>query len=220
MGRPRKSRNSAAATRTAVRSMLPHSYNPRNAPPTSKEEPWAARRALISLTPGTDTKISVVDIINSLKPKVTSGTVAINAEIRILRISVYLYRETTEAVQGDIVQLHPFDPVNGGSFAPMKERATTTNNGTLGFDYGLTIGSVPLTQLDATVAIATGSEFYCDCLFRILSLSGAALLEEPTEPPREVPSPILDGHAEDSPKQAKDPPRHLVKVLRETFECL
>jgi len=215
MGKKNKTRNSAAGVKSAIRSMLPHSYNPRNAPPTNKEEPWAARRALINLTPGTDTKISVIDIINSLKPKVTSGTVAINAEIRILRISVYLYRETNQAPNGDFVSLHPFDPVNGGSFAPMKERATTTNNGTLGFDYGITIGSVPLTPLDATVAIANGSEFYCDCLFRILSLSGAALLEEIIPPPREGSFlPIKDGPDEDQ----QDPCDFLAKARRDPCE--
>jgi hypothetical protein len=157
-----------------MQKIMPHAYNPPNVPPTISDAPWQARRVLIPglLSAAVDVNISVADVINACCPKITAGTHAFNAEVRFLRIQSRIIVPTFNAANiTDVTRLTPCDPRTGTPFTTQTQRATADDFGTLGFDFGATIASVPLASSATVVAKVNASSTTVDVLFRLISVA-------------------------------------------------
>lgn len=153
--------------------ILPHAYNPPNVPPTVSDAPWQARRVQLlgTLNSTTDLPISVADVINACCPKITAGSHAFNAEVRFLRVQARIIVQTAGVASLDTTRLTPCDPRTGIAFSSQVQRSTFTDFGTLGFDYGATIASVPLTSSATVVAKVNSNVTTFDVLFRLISVA-------------------------------------------------
>jgi hypothetical protein len=156
-----------------MQKIMPHAYNPPNVPPTISDAPWQARRVQIisALNATTDVNHSVADVINACCPKVTAGTHAFNAEVRILRVQARIISPILGTSSLDSTRLTPCDPRTGTPFTTQTQRSNATDFGTLGFDFGATIASVPLTSSATVVAKVNASATTFDVLFRLISVA-------------------------------------------------
>lgn len=166
---PKKNNN--GNMRKVLRDMNPHRIpNPPNTIPEVSISPWQPRRAHLQISAAAATSVTCAGVLTALQGIVpTSST----AQLRILRIFVYLRNQTTtaEAKNSQLTPINFIVPTGSSivsrNFGTFTREASVTMNAAIGFDYGLTIHNTPVVALSSLeIASVIGSDVYVDVLFR------------------------------------------------------
>jgi len=97
----------------------------------------------------------------------------VTAEIRVLRIFIYLRNQSTSEPGGN-TELIPYDfsrssptTPKGPELGRFKRETTPTQNGAIGYDFGSNISNQAYLCKDAyPIASVSGTDCYVDVLFR------------------------------------------------------
>lgn len=174
--RGKKTASRTPSAKSIMQRILPHAYNPRDIPPTISVAPWQARRVRLpgQIRATTDMSITVTQVIAACFPPIT-GTHTLSGEIRLLRVQAWVILQGgVIPSEADVTRLTPCDPRTGYPFSTQSQRNVTGTEqfGTLGFDYGAVIASIPLpTGNNTVVAMVNASDITFDVLFRLTSVT-------------------------------------------------